>query len=119
MLLSTNGVVQTAGVDGGFTIDNSSTPADYYGSVRFIVDVFNEPVPQTKIKGTFSGSGVKVFAAMPSDSTFEVPLSAQSSTELTISEDFISKWGAAIGRVRILVVDGEYISEWKDWDFRA
>ena len=73
----------------------------------------------TTVEGTFSGSGVKVFAAMPSDSTFEVPLSAQSSTELTISKDFIAKWGAAIGRVRILVVDGEYISEWKDWDFRA
>lgn len=93
-------------------------PNDYRLSVRFIVDVFNEPIPPTKIHGTFSGSGVKVFAAMPSDTTFEVPLSAQSTTELTISKDFITTFGPFIGRVRILVVDGEYISEWKDWDFR-
>lgn len=45
MLLSANGVVQTVGVDGGFTIGDSSTPSDYYASVRFIVDVFNDPEP--------------------------------------------------------------------------
>lgn len=90
----------------------------YWNSVRFIVDTFNEPIPPTKIHGTFSGSGVKVFASRPSDTTFEVPLSAQSTTELTISKDFITTFGPSIGRVRILVVDGEYISEWKDWDFR-
>ena len=46
MLLSANGVVQTVGGSPGLSIDNIPTPDDYYGSVRFIVDVFNEPIPK-------------------------------------------------------------------------
>ena len=86
---------------------------------RIYKATFASPVYTTKIHGTFSGSGVEVFAARPSDFTFKVPLSSQTTTELTINKDFIAAWGSSIGRVRILVVDGEYISEWKDWDFRA
>lgn len=88
-------------------------------SVRFIVDVFVDPVPPTRIYGTFSGSGVQVFATFSdSGATVEVPLSAQSTTSLTISQNFIDTFGVAGGRARLLIVDGENLSEWKDWDFR-
>ena len=110
----------------GFNLNGASSafsgatsPKDMAMSVRFIVDVFNEPIPPTKIKGTFSGSGVKVFCSNYNTPTFELPLSAQTTTELTIKKDFIATWGAALGNVRILVVDGEYISDWKDWNFNA
>ena len=88
-------------------------------SVRFIVDVFNEPIPPTKIKGAFSGSGVKAYFTNHNTATLELPISAQTTTELTIDKDFISFWGPFLGNVRILVVDGEYISEWKDWNFNV
>lgn len=91
----------------------------YKLSVRFIVDVFNEPIPPTKIKGAFSGSGVKAYFTNHNTATLELPISAQTTTELTIDKDFISFWGPSLGNVRILVVDGEYISEWKDWNFNA
>lgn len=115
-LHASDGFVFTYGNTGireGYNSDDS------WMAVRFIVDVFNEPIPPTKIKGMFSGSGVKVFCTNYNTATFELPISAQTTTELTVAKDFIATWGAALGNVRILVVDGEHISEWKDWNFNA
>lgn len=116
-----------SGADGKYyavNANNTSLFEGYIGkeiqlSVRFIVDVFNEPIPPTKIKGAFSGSGVKAYFTNHNTATLELPISAQTTTELTIDKDFISFWGPFLGNVRILVVDGEYISDWKDWNFNA
>ena len=73
----------------------------------------------TKITGSFSGSGVRAFLSIRSYGlTLALPLSVQSTTELTIDPSFISTWGPYLGDVKIIVVDGEHISDWKDWNFK-
>lgn len=94
-----------------------NTPILFTGSSRPICDI--AVYKGTKINGTFSGSGVRAFMSIKSmGGTLEIPIASQTASSLTIDPAFIENWGRPSGPVKIMVVDGEYVSDWIDWEFK-